>query len=314
VALDARACAAVDTVELRRFLSIELGAQLLEEGAPPPTDLTGRGFVRAWVRCHGEAEQASRIVDLDVDDGVTGKALSRSVDLSQQDSAVHPRLIAVALAELVFASWAELLVTPQPAVQPATPPPSPATRLASSDRVARKLPAPLPATGVYLLGVGGVTMFFSGISALGGGGLRLGGDHAYHLGWDVEASASFGSASTDLGTVSADLVSGRAALLGHYRFPHLILRGGGGLRAGAARLAGSPEDPMAVAAGSIWGPWGGPLAFLSLAMAAGRLRVDVAAEGGYVLWPVAARVAGVRALAIEGPWLGLTVGIGALLR
>jgi hypothetical protein len=148
---------------------------------------------------------------------------------------------------------------------------------------------------------------------LAGGGLRVGGDHSHHLGWDVELGAYHGSTATALGTVTGDLLTGRAVLLGHYLWPHIILRGGGGLRVGAARLGGAAIDPATVEARALWGPWGGPLVGLGLAAAAARLRIDLSVEAGYVLWPVGARVAGTRALAVEGPWFGLTLGLGALL-
>ena len=44
-----------------------------------------------------------------------------------------------------------------------------------------------------------------------------------------------------------------------------------------------------------------------------RLRVDLALEVGYVLWSVTARVDGQRPLSVAGPWVGLSLGVGAVL-
>lgn len=305
VVLEVEPCLPVDPVQVRHLVAIELGAQLLDTDPSPPTE--ARGLIRARVGCR------DALVELHVDDGVTGKELVRAVDLARQDPAVHPRLIAVALAELVFASWAELLVTPRPAVQPATPPPPPATRAASSDRVARKLPPALPDTGIHGSAIGSLLFLFSGAPVLAGGGLRLGGDHRRHVSWDFDFSALHGVSSTALGKVTTDLLSSRATLMGHYRLPHLLLRGGAGLRMGAARMSGSPIDPMQVEARSVWALWGGPLVGLGLSAAAARLRIDLSFEAGYVLWPVAARVSGVRQVALEDAWFGLTLGLGAHL-
>ena len=232
VVLAIESCLAVNSAQVRHLVAVELGAQLLD--AEPTSPAEGQGLIRARVGCRDEGGTPG-LVELHVDDGVTGKELARAVDLQRQDPAVHPRLIAVALAELVFASWAELLVTPRPVVQPAAPPPPAATVAASSDRVARKLPPPLPALGISGAAVGSLLFLFSGAPVLAGGGVRLSGDHRYHLGWDLEFTALHGVSSSALGNITTDLLSGRATLLAQHRLPHLLLRGGLGLRAGAAR-------------------------------------------------------------------------------
>lgn len=303
-------CLTVSQEQVRHLVAVELGAQLVDDEGRQESEPGGRGLIRAHIGCAEHVGGAPGLLDLHVDDGVTGKELSRTIDLAQQDPAVHPRLIALALAELVFASWAELLVTPRPRVLPATQPPPEATREATSNRVASKLPRPLPPSGVYLLGIGGVMLLFTGAPVLAGGGLRIGGDHLSHLSWDADVTVFHGSAATALGSVTGDLLSARIALLAHHRLPHLLLRAGGGLRVGAAHIAGTTQDPTHIEAGSLWAPWGGPHLGLSLAIAVTRLRVELSLEGGYVLWSASARVAGTRPLSVQGPWLGGMLGIG----
>ena len=65
---------------------------------------------------HGTGWSACGMVEVQVDDAVTGKSLWRSIELQKADPGVRARLLSLALSELIFASWAELLVTPEPAV------------------------------------------------------------------------------------------------------------------------------------------------------------------------------------------------------
>lgn len=299
----------LDRGAVRRLLVLELGAQLAPDAA------ADAGITRAVVGCDGAH------VDLYVDDPVTGKALRRGIEPGAGGTGtgagageLAERILALALAELIFASWAELLVTPHPRVPPAAPRVPDAARAATSARVSQKLPGrdAAPAGGLRLLAVGSASVLLSSPAWLLGGGLRLGGDHARHFSWDAGAEYQRGRAETPLGAVTTDLLSLRLALLAHLSLPHLTLRAGAGLRAGAARLAGVPAGDAAVGS-ELWGAWGGPLLHGGLTVRAQRLRIDLGLEGGYVVWPVGARVGGVRAVAVEGPWLGLSVGIGALL-
>ena len=65
---------------------------------------------------------------------------------------------------------------------------------------------------------------------------------------------------------------------------------------------------------ALWGVWGGPQVFLGLTTLLGRARLEVQAETGYIVAPVAAKVAGVRAVGLNGPWLGISLGLGFLVR
>ena len=254
------------------------------------------------------------LVELRVDDAVTGKSLWRSIELQKADPGVRARLLSLALSELIFASWAELLVTPEPAVPAATPAASAAARQATSVQVERKLPRAVPPLGVQLSGLGAAFVLWGEPSVCFGGGARATGDHRYHLGWDLDVLVQHGATATVLGTVNRDLVSARAALLFHQRVPYLTLRGGLGARLGAAKLAGEPADAKTTLGASVWGPWGGPLLTLGLSAAAARLRLDLSLEAGYVVSPVAARVGGVRAVALDGTWFGIQLGLGSFLR
>jgi len=149
-----------------------------------------------------------------------------------------------------------------------------------------------------------------------GGGLRLGGDHRHHLGWDFDAQAQLARRRTALGELSSDLLSSRVSLQAHVALWALRLRAGLGLRVGATRLGGTPSDAMQTTGQERWAPFGGPLLATSVTLAPAslrRLRIDLSAEGGYLLWTATARVDGKPALAIAGPWLGLALSVGLSL-
>lgn len=305
LSVEVDSCNTISAAEVRRLLAIELGTQegLLGERKP------GCDLMRAQIRCeeHASLDPPGR-VELRIDGHARAHALGREVDLSHQDPAVHPRLIAVALAELWFASSAEQQFPQKSVAKPPAPFAPSAMHSAETQRAPRK--PSLPKQGTYIEGSGGMLVLFSDIRVLGGGGMRIGGDYGHHLGWDFELVAHHGAVATALGTITSDLLSARAMLLGYYLLPHLILRGGLGLRAGAAWLTGTPLAPAAVEGHSLLGPWGGPLGGLGISAAVARVRIDLLLEFGYVLWKVAAKVDGARASAIEGPWLSLSLGLG----
>lgn len=302
VTVEIDACVAVDHAQVRRHLAIELGT----EQPVAPSEVTGKSLAR--VRCPDP--EYPEHVELYVDDKVTAKSLSRSVDLGLSDPAVRPRLLALALAELLFASWAELLLTPQPKVPPLAAPVLPATRRATSDEVAKKLPRPLPPLGVRLLALGSAQWLFRGTAVHGGGALRVAGDHPHRLSWELDLGARYSATATALGAITSTLIDAKPALLVHHRLPHLILRAGLGLRVGAARLDGLASDATITKGATLWGPYGGPLATLGLTATASRLRMELSAEAGYVLWKVIGRVEGYPAVAIDGPFVGVHLGIG----
>jgi hypothetical protein len=100
-------------------------------------------------------------------------------------------------------------------------------------------------------------------------------------------------------------------LLARARAGHFVLRGGGGARAGLGRLTGTPANPERTIGGSFGAPWAGPLLGGGVELAtAARFVVEIAAEAGYVVVPMGGRVAGVREVAADGPWVGGALCLG----
>ncbi|MGC4092848.1 MAG: hypothetical protein QM756_34185 [Polyangiaceae bacterium] len=93
------------------------------------------------VQCNG-----SKVV-VEVHDPLSRKIVQRRFDFGPAASRARGRLVALAAAELVLASWAELAVLPAPRVEPEGPPPSPVQR-----ELARKHVEAIPHRGTLLIG------------------------------------------------------------------------------------------------------------------------------------------------------------------
>lgn len=306
VALDIDPCVAVSADAVQRRLALELGERVLGLGEASPTSS------HASATC----DESGRIT-LRIDDPLTRKSIWRSIDLLSQEPSVRARLLAVAIAELLYASFAELLLEKHPEPEPPKPPQPPmpvAVVQTWSGRVEDKLKQPLPPLGVALGAIGSILVQRNAPSLLAGGGLRLLGDTSYHLGWDVDLQYLGATTNDPLGEVRSDLIGARFAVHGQVRVPHVIVRGGGGLRLGLIRNTATPANPDETTASVQLSPWLTPILVGSISVAIGRLRLDLSLEGGYVLIPVRARAAGQIVSALEGPQLLVSLGIGSFLR
>jgi hypothetical protein len=127
VVLNLNGCDPALANEVRRIASVELRAVVVE-----PTEAEG-AVTHAVVACRGgEAE-------LQVSDAATSKQLQRIVSLSDATSPARARLLALAIAELVAASWEELESNPQPKVAAVPPPPASMRALATTSNAAPAL-------------------------------------------------------------------------------------------------------------------------------------------------------------------------------
>ncbi len=302
VFLQLDACLDVAREDVRHFVGLELGAVADFADAEAPSTAN---HTRVAVRCQGG------LIELRVDDPITGKSLQRTIDLQEAPRA-RARLLALAVVELVSASWTELVSNPEPEVPPAGPHASPEARRAVADLI-RNQAQKTAFTRLRLVAFGGGQAFFSGPGLLGGAGLRLGKDHPLHLGWVADVQIMHGSAAASLGVVSVDTLSFGGALVFHQTWSRLGLHVGAGLRGGAVRLAGMPRDAQIAAGQSGWAAWGGPMAQLSLGVVATRrLCFELGLESGYVLSSVGGLVAGVREVSVGGAWLAFQLGVGII--
>src|SRR5262249_54002562 len=160
--------------EIRRILAIELHASL-ETHAPD-------AVTRVRMACSD-----GRVV-LHVDDSVTGKSLERAIALDAVAPAARNRLLALAIAELIGASWSELALHAQRIVEPIGPRAPPEARAAALESVR---------TPLRIEAVAQVRAMPSGPDLLVGGGLRIGARYRA-WGWSVDALVDHGEVATPL--------------------------------------------------------------------------------------------------------------------
>jgi len=304
VQVDIDACTGASPEEARRLLRIELGALLVDD-AP-----SGEIVTRATVSC------AAHMVRLRVDDPITGKSLTREVELDESDVASRSRLIALAVAELVDASWTELESNPRPEVPPAgaRPPPAAveAARKVVQHRRPRQVDEDLGVTRMVV--VVSRRAFFSESTAQWGGGMRLGRDQFTHVGWTADVLAEHGETEVSLGKVALDTLTLGGSLYLFRRWSRVTFQLGAGLGLGAARLSGTPYASQYARAGSGVAPWGWPTAIAAIRLRPiGPLVVEASGELGYVVLPMNGNVAGRAEVTISGPWVGAQLGLGTTM-
>lgn len=304
VRIDVDACVGAPSADVRRVLRVELGALLVDD-AP-----AGEVVTRAVVSCQG------RSIHLRVDDPITGKSLTRDVDVDVSDAPGRARLVALAVAELVAASWTELETNPRPEVQPAgaRPPQS------AVDAVRKVVRAKIPKQSDEEIGRTRMTLvasrrsFFSESTAQWGGGMRLGRDEFEHVGWTADILGEHGATDVSLGTVYLDTITVGGSLYLYRRWSVVTFQLGVGVRLGAARLSGKPYQSESAYAGSGIAPWGWPTAIGGLRLRPiGPIVIEASGELGYVVLPMAGAVGGVREVTIAGPWVGAQLGLGMMI-
>ncbi len=273
--------------EIHRIAALELTR------APSDVELS------AMVECRGSLSVVS------VDDPLTRKTLVRRVDLTGVPPAARARTVALALVELVEASWSELLLTDE-RVPPTKDLPTIAAREVVAE-VARKTTMPFRAEVI-----GGGRRFPSMALWLWGGGARLGWRPGL-LGVGVDLRAEHAEVTNALGLLTVDTIGGSLYGVVGLSHPWLVLEGGIGVRMGSARVTGAPRDSALATGASVAGVWLGPMAFGQFGVQWDRLVVLVGIEGGSVLVGVRGRVDGTGGVGVSGPNFQLSASWGLRL-
>lgn len=290
-------CLSVARSEVLRLTELELDARVVSPSLAPPH------ATRVDVTCDG------RHVKLRVTDPVTGKSLERTLALGTHEVDVTGRAVALAIVELVLTSWMELTFPdPPPKVVGFQPPPPEIKDLAEeravslgarSGRIDHVL-AIVQAQGPY-----------EGLGVGWGGGVRLGwnfGDDWF--GGDVDLVAAQSEAGSDLGRVTASTWSSGLRASFKLWFDPLWLEAGPGFRLGIARLSGTPSDEAEARGGVVAGVWAGPIAYAGFGLELWHVAFTLGAEGGYAFQSVSGRVDTNDPVAIGGPWIAASAGIG----
>jgi hypothetical protein len=226
-------CVPVDLVHFRRLLSIELGTSIDYQPSAP------REPGRTWV--HVACSEAGIVLNLE--DGVTGKSMARVLDAAEIEPADSTRLLALAVAEFVVASWVELRAVPRPSVPPVGAAPPPAATAVATRTIDRKLADTdlRPAFKPWQTAIGfGIDTFTSHAGVMPTASLRFQVSIppvAFTIGGDV---GYFGVPvvryEERAGTIDVIRASGLAALLFGDEFDDVEFWVGPGVRFGVLRL------------------------------------------------------------------------------
>ncbi|MEY4581077.1 MAG: hypothetical protein RL701_5780 [Pseudomonadota bacterium] len=289
-----------------RVLAIELGTSI--EFSPSAAQDRDGTVIRVGCSAHG--------IDLQLNDSVTRKAMQRSVEMPDVDIATRSRLLALAVAEFVVASWVELQLAKPPPIEPVGPRARPEQALHASRLASERLPPPAfprlreppSAPTRWLAGVS-----FEGTAFARGG---LGGQLSLHgeqrpsahlaLGLAVSVSHAEWAVRVQNADASARLTStsGRLSLAFVTTLGPLEWLIGGGARFGLVHIAGRAVQntrPGLVAV-EFYAPWGGPALQLSAASHWDHLRIGLELELGYVTQPVEAVAEGETVAELAGLW------------
>lgn len=291
VELDLDPCVG-DTDEIRRVVMVELAGLLADR-----PDASGD-------RTHASATCDGPRAMLQVDDPITRRSLRRSVDLAGAPTPGRPRLLALALVELIASSWTELEPAPPAltatAVEPLAPP-------SLVDRAAARS---------LEVSVTGGAIRFGDIHVLDGAAVRVADHSSALIGWMIDAQYHHGFQAAGLGksVIHTDIVDLGAAARLHRAWAAARFDLGAGFRAGAVRMTGAPDQTMTTEGSGFWASWVGALVTGAVSyQISDRVSIDATVETGYVIEPVGALVDGRRAVAVDGPWLEAQLGIGFLL-
>lgn len=294
VSLSIDACVDVDTAEVRRLFGIELGTSVPDAVQTDDPDAT-----QVQVTCDGE------LVSLKVQDPLTGKSLTRRISLGDKG---RERLLALAVMELLVASWIELEATPDPKVEPADKRAQDDARRSARQIAKRRLP---PSNGHWRTTtsvLGGVALASPGVQ--GGGGVRVEFDAPNGYGWGADIIVQRMTDQLALGDVEVSSIGGGLSVHAHRTWGALRFRGAVGARVGATTMTGKPSE-SGVEGGSFTGRFAGPFARLTVGVEALKhVSVELSAEPGYHLLPVRGTVDGVEETEVEGPWLAANLAVG----
>jgi hypothetical protein len=297
-------CVPVDRAALQRLLAVELGTSTIQQDAA----LAAKAPTRVLIGC-GQDEILLRL-----EDGVTSKVMTRALPAQSFSHPSSTRLLALAVAEFVVASWVELQVQPEPSVRPLpvgpAPTPGALREIAAS---VQRLPSREPREHSTLSLGASFQLYAEQGSPWLGGGVRVLGTFRRSFAWSVSGDLGGSGSEVSIGRVRTFAGSIAPSLLWHARLGQVALFTGPGARIGLLHLSGSSNADTRVRGEDFYAPFGGPTWLVRLELSpVGMLRLGVDAELGYVTLPARATFGGRRVYVVDGLWgtTMLWVGIG----
>ena len=294
-------CVPIDRAQLDRLLSIELGTSADTAGSTT-------GPTHVHVSCVPSG------IELNLQDALTRKGMVRVLSRESFQDASSTRLLALAIAEFVVASWVELRL-PQK-VEPVGPAPSATARAAAESTAAERVrPSPTGDETHTELGLSGQLQAWSEQDELiAGVGLRFIHAPVSTIAFSIAGDFGAAAAESTLGRVVVRTVAVSVTGLGRIDLSPFVLLTGPGARLGLAQLSATPGDATAVEASAFYAPYGG-LFWLGRGelYATDSFAFTLDLELGVTTLPVRALVQDqdTPAVALDGAWL--TTGFGVAL-
>jgi len=261
------------------------------------------------------AQCADGHVRLTIDDPVTGKTSTRTLALDDQHRGLRSRMLGLAIAEAVLASWVELQLTPEPAVPRPDAVALPETRREAAAIAERRMQGTTPPSPPWEVIAGPMVRWFS--SSVLTFGLSASARHWFDehplAGLGLELDGSFGEHSVrDVARATATSFSFAPCLLIRSDLGPPMLITGAGWRIAPARLSAEPEGLRP--GDSAWSLWTGPFLSAALDVRLSRsLFFHASMEIGYVLAPAQGRVSDEPVIELGGSWLGALLSLGTQL-
>ena len=294
-------CVPIDREQLDRLLSIELGTS----AATAASNATGPTHVH--VRCVPAG------IELNLQDALTRKGMVRVLSRESFQDASSTRLLALAIAEFVVASWVELRLPQRVEAAPVVgPPPSERARAAASTKAAERVqPSPQAAedeTHTELGASGQLQLWSAQNDPVLGVVLRF--IHAPVSSIAFSIGSDFGVVTVDgaLGQTIVRTFAFSLAGLGRLDLEPFVLVTGPGARLGLAQLSATP-DPARATSDAAYLPYGGIFWLLRGALSlTDFFALTLELELGAATLPVRALVDEASAFTIDGVWF--TAGLG----
>jgi len=308
VAVSVDPCVPVDHHKLRELLAIELGTATAAAAGPAKPAATS-----VHVSCGAQG------IELRLEDAITRKSMARLLPASSFMDTSSTRLLALAIAEFVVASWIELRLQPEPAVEPVGPPPDPAARQMAEQAIEQRTPElPLTKLDPSLSAAATLQLWSADQSVLIGGGLRMTLPLLPTLAWMVAADFATANVGVPFGNIDVLTASAALALAVHLQVSRVVaIYAGPGARLGIARMTGKPADPESTFGDDFTAGFGGPLLLGRVELRASqRVRLAFELETGLATLPVRAtlgdrlRLDERELLALAGVWVTSALSIG----
>jgi len=293
-------CVPVDEARFHRILAIELGTSMDSAANAARTQVR--------ITCiDGD-------IELNLEDGVTRKSMRRLLRADSLGEGASTRLLALAVAEFIVASWIELSVTPVPSVEPVGVAPSAdvvagAREVAAGRQERAVRPSWRVSAGAGLSSWAGTVATLLPLALLRA---------SYHpeehpaIAWRVGGQFAYGIQGVRIGRIEIGQASLSSAMAYVHSMGPLDFELGVGGRIGAVRLSGEPLGQASIEGASTVAPHGGLLLNLALHYApTSAFRVGVEGELGMMTWPVQAYASEDEPiLELSGPWLSVALILG----